>query len=72
MALAEDDPGDNVPGTVDDLWAHRSTAMKCASCMFYTNFRCRRHAPTLQGYPAVYPADWCGDYKKSKDSMGGI
>ena len=25
--------------------------------------RCRRHAPTMQGYPAVFPTDWCGDHK---------
>ncbi len=25
--------------------------------------RCRRHAPTMNGYPVVFPADWCGDHK---------
>lgn len=25
--------------------------------------RCRRHAPTLSGFPAVYDGDWCGDHK---------
>ena len=25
--------------------------------------RCRRHAPTMQGYPAVFGNDWCGDHK---------
>jgi len=25
--------------------------------------RCRRHAPTMNGYPVVYEADWCGDHK---------
>lgn len=25
--------------------------------------RCRRHAPTMSGYPVVYPSDWCGDHK---------
>lgn len=25
--------------------------------------RCRRHAPTMSGYPAVYTDDWCGDHK---------
>lgn len=25
--------------------------------------RCRRHAPTLNGYPAVWSDDWCGDHK---------
>lgn len=25
--------------------------------------RCRRHAPSMNGYPAVFPTDWCGDHK---------
>ena len=25
--------------------------------------RCRRHAPTMSGFPAVYASDWCGDHK---------
>lgn len=25
--------------------------------------RCRRHAPTMGGYPVVYLNDWCGDHK---------
>lgn len=25
--------------------------------------RCRRHAPTMSGYPAVFGNDWCGDHK---------
>jgi hypothetical protein len=25
--------------------------------------RCRRRAPELSGYPAVYETDWCGDHK---------
>jgi hypothetical protein len=25
--------------------------------------RCRRHAPTMSGFPAVYGTDWCGDHK---------
>ena len=25
--------------------------------------RCRRHAPTMSGYPVVYREDWCGDHK---------
>lgn len=25
--------------------------------------RCRRHAPTMMGFPAVYQTDWCGDHK---------
>lgn len=25
--------------------------------------RCRRHSPTMNGYPSVYGHDWCGDHK---------
>jgi hypothetical protein len=25
--------------------------------------RCRRHAPTMNGYPVVFANDWCGDHK---------
>jgi hypothetical protein len=25
--------------------------------------RCRRHAPTMNGYPVCFEDDWCGDHK---------
>jgi len=25
--------------------------------------RCRRHAPTMNGYPVIFFDDWCGDHK---------
>lgn len=31
--------------------------------------RCRRHAPTMNGYPVVYPADWCGDHKLDETKL---
>lgn len=60
-----------------DNWKHRSKGMRCASCMFYVpkgpqtkpappeGFvgRCRRHAPTLGGWPVMFPTDWCGDHR---------
>jgi hypothetical protein len=57
-----------------DCWANRSENMRCKSCIWfaakpsqpgeYTNIgRCRRHAPTMSGYPVVYVNDWCGDHK---------
>ena len=64
-----------VPG---DPWAHRHAGMRCKTCMFFvakltvqaphhetvnTLGRCRRHAPTMGGYPAVFVTDWCGDHK---------
>ena len=66
------------PGTLtDDNWAHRSREMQCSTCMWFvwkmipTNTmstkgmlgRCRRRAPTLSGFPAVFETDWCGDHK---------
>ena len=52
-----------------DPWAHRSEGMKCRTCMWFAQKgssvvgRCRRHAPTMSGYPVVFDSDWCGDHK---------
>lgn len=56
-----------------DPWKHRSARMKCRACMWFvvkareglqnTIGRCRRHSPTLNGYPVVFDDDWCGDHK---------
>lgn len=58
-----------------DPWAHRSEGMRCQTCMWYVKKgggpiispnsvgRCRRHAPTMSGYPVVFANDWCGDHK---------
>ena len=59
-----------------DNWKHRSQGMKCESCMWFVAKagspvstdrgslgRCRRHAPTMSGFPAVFSTDWCGDHK---------
>lgn len=41
--------------------------MTCKTCMWFApkgNLgRCRRHAPTMNGYPVVFLDDWCGDHK---------
>lgn len=31
--------------------------------------RCRRHAPTMSGYPAVFESDWCGDHKLDENKI---
>jgi hypothetical protein len=66
---------------VEDNWKHRSTAMICKTCMWYAPKvtalgddtakigRCRRHAPTMNGYPAVFSADWCGDHKVDEERV---
>lgn len=54
----------------EDRWKNRSSEMRCHSCMHYVSKiddkgRCRRHAPTLAGWPVVFETDWCGDHKLS-------
>lgn len=31
--------------------------------------RCRKHAPTMNGYPAVFAEDWCGDHKLDENKI---
>ena len=50
-----------------DNWKNLST-LACETCYVYVSKdgnigRCRRHAPTISGYPVVYANDWCGDHK---------
>ena len=62
----------------NDPWEHRSTGMRCKTCMWfvpkksgdnpvYDIGRCRRHAPTMNGYPVVFVNDWCGDHKLNEN-----
>lgn len=60
----------------DDNWKHRSAGMKCATCMWFVLKqpsaklgRCRRHGPTLGGWPAVFAEDWCGDHKLDETKL---
>ncbi len=67
------------PAQEKDPWKHRSKGMLCATCMYYVPKvanpdqghaalgRCRRHAPTMSGYPVVFPHDWCGDHKLNEN-----
>lgn len=60
-----------------DPWIHRSSRMKCKTCIYYmpklstlpgTGIgRCRRHSPTMSGYPVVFLTDWCGDHKLNEN-----
>jgi hypothetical protein len=73
---------------VEDNWKHRSSKMRCDSCMWYAEKRpenaekrpekeadsssfgrCRRHAPTMNGFPAVFGTDWCGDHKVDENKL---
>ena len=31
--------------------------------------RCRKHAPTMNGYPVVFELDWCGDHKLNENAI---
>lgn len=68
---------------MSDPWKHRSKGMCCRTCMWYVvkvndeavtvgNVivgRCRRHAPTMNGYPVVFENDWCGDHKLNETTL---
>jgi len=61
-----------------DNWEHRSKGMLCGTCMHFatkapcTTFgRCRKHAPTMTGFPAVFSTDWCGDHKLDETKIQG-
>jgi hypothetical protein len=69
--LSEDEPIEE-----HDMQQHRSEGMRCSTCMWWVEQvdqglswwswslgRCRKHAPRLEGWPAVYDIDWCGDHK---------
>lgn len=73
----------------NDPWKHRSSGMKCKTCMWFVVKdkheslpkgedaifapspvgRCRRHAPTMNGYPVVFETDWCGDHKLNEEAL---
>lgn len=70
------------PGNAADPWRHRSERMRCATCMWFVEKlstavqpsdnligRCRRHAPTMNGYPVVFSNDWCGDHKLDENHV---
>jgi len=31
--------------------------------------RCRRNAPTMNGFPAVFETDWCGNHKIDENKI---
>jgi hypothetical protein len=61
---------------MSDNWKHRSKFMSCATCMWFVLKegkreglgRCRRNAPTMGGFPAVFVTDWCGNHKIDENS----
>lgn len=81
MLVAEQMQQKPVVGTAiqgaTDPWKHRSSGMHCDTCMWFIKKdgavhglgRCRRHAPTMNGYPAVFVDDWCGDHKLDENKV---
>lgn len=68
-----------------DPWRHRLAGMRCRTCMHFVKKtplpersvgdergalgRCRRHAPTMSGFPAIFESDWCGDHKLDEQKL---
>ena len=61
------------------LLANDQSRMRCKTCMWFVGKavpvgvksigRCRRHAPSMNGYPVVYENDWCGDHKVDETNV---
>ena len=69
---------------MSDPWKHRIESMTCSTCMWFVQKvvsipvteghvdklgRCRRHSPTMNGYPACFINDWCGDHKLDENKI---
>ena len=57
-----------MPEQKEDNWKHRAANMRCLTCMYWVQKlmavgRCRRHSPTMSGWPVQFADDWCGDHK---------
>lgn len=40
-----------------------------ANAPAYDLGRCRRHCPTMGGFPAVFVNDWCGDHRIDENKV---
>lgn len=71
-------------GLRSDPWAGRQQGMRCRTCIWFVPKtpgglankpeapivgRCRRHAPSMGGYPVVYQTDWCGDHRVDENKV---
>jgi hypothetical protein len=68
---------------MSDNWNNRSVGMACRTCMWFVpklsispkNIgeqhigRCRRHAPSMNGWPVMFEGDWCGDHKLDENKI---
>lgn len=75
---------ESIKQSINDPWIHRSSSMRCSSCIWFVHKlkapiphpgdskevgRCRRHAPTMNGYPVVFLSDWCGDHRIDENKV---
>ena len=62
-----------------DNWKNRKELARCTSCMYYVGKvnmegqmlvgRCRKNAPTMTGFPVVFPTDFCGNHKLNENIL---
>jgi len=69
------------PFEIKDPWKNRSAGIRCQTCIWFvlkelttatgksSVGRCRRHAPTMGGYPVVFMTDWCGDHRLDENKI---
>ncbi len=66
----------------NDPWKHRNKGMCCVTCIWFvkkekdpnsestlTIGRCRKRAPTMDGFPVVFQTDWCGDHRLDENKV---
>lgn len=80
-AMAEKMGINNMSDQMDN-WENRKKGMICDTCMYFCIKqgdnekiiigRCRRHAPTMKGWPVMYPTDWCGSHKLDENKISNI
>mgnify|MGYP003596103534 CR=1 FL=1 len=76
--------GEAKSGMPIDPWRGRATRMRCSTCIWFvikemgirtdpdsrgSIGRCRKHAPTMGGFPVVYTTDWCGDHRLDENKF---
>jgi hypothetical protein len=64
-----------------DNWSDKETRMQCVTCRQFVKKdriaegvrlvigRCRKHAPTMNGWPVVFATDWYGDHKIDENKL---
>ena len=65
----------------NDPRMYRVKRMLCSTCMWFVAKdteqgadppklgRCRRHAPTMGGYPLAFLNDYCGDHRMDENAI---